>query len=94
MSKLIFFNIPSLDKNNLYLSSPTFCPILTEPIFPDLIRISSAVNWEGISLSYSLIGNPAQVNDFGKFLNSVLGSMIFSFNAAASVNVLKIEPNS
>jgi hypothetical protein len=48
----------------------------------------------GILLSYSLIGNPAQVKDFGKSVNLVSGSMIFSSKAAAIVNVLNTEPNS
>ena len=43
---------------------------------------------------YSLIGNPAQVNDLGKLINSVCGSIIFSSKAAAKVKVLKTEPNS
>ena len=37
---------------------------------------------------------PAHVKNFGKSLNSVSGSNIFSLNAAASVKVLKTEPNS
>ena len=75
-------------------SSPTLCPILTEPILPDLIKISSAVKVDGISWSYSLIGNPAQVSDLGKSINLVFGSTISSLNAAARVKVLKTEPNS
>jgi len=39
-------------------------------MFPDLIKISSAVKFEGIFLSYSLIGNPEHVNDFGKLVNN------------------------
>ena len=83
-----------MDKNSLNFSSPTFWPILTEPIFPDLIKISSAVKFDGILSSYSLIGNPAQGKDFGKFINSVSGSKIPLSKAAASVKVLKTEPNS
>ena len=94
ISKLISFKTPSFDKNNLNLSSPTFWPILTEPILPDRIKICSAVKSEGIFSSYSLIGNPAQVIDLGKLLNFVSGSIIFSSNEAASVYVLKTEQNS
>ena len=86
--------MPILDRNNLNFSSPICWPILTEPIFPDLIRICSAVKSDGILSSYSLIGNPAQVNDFGKSLYSVSGSIIFSSKAAAKVKVLKTDPNS
>ena len=93
-SKVIFFKTPIVDKNDLNFSSPSFWPILTEPIFPERIKISSAVKFEGILLSYSLIGNPAQLSDFGKFENFVWGSIIFSLNAAANVKVLKTEPNS
>ena len=77
ISKSIFSNMPSFDKNNLNFSCPTFWPILTDPIFPDLIRICSAVRSVGISLSYSLIGNPEQVKDFGKLINLVSGSITF-----------------
>ncbi len=63
-------------------------------MFPDLIKICSAVKLEGILSSYSLIGNPAQVIDFGKLGNSVSGSIIYSSKAAARVKVLKTEPNS
>ena len=63
-------------------------------MFPDLIKICSAVKLEGILSSYSLIGNPAQVKNFGRSINSVSGSIIFSSNAAARVNVLKTDPNS
>ena len=94
MSKLIFWRTPIFDKNCLNFFSPTLWAILTEPILPDLIKICSAVKLEGILLSYSLIGNPAQVNDFGKSINSVSGFTIFSFNAAAIVKVLNTEPYS
>ncbi len=94
ISKSILSVTPIFDKNNLNFSSPTFWPILTEPIFPDRIKICSAVKFEGILLSYSLIGNPAQVRDFGKSTNFVWGSRIFSSKAAANVKVLKTEPNS
>ena len=94
ISNWIFSRIPILDKNNLNLSSPNFWAILTDPIFPDLIKICSAVKLEGILSLYSLIGNPAQVKDFGKLINCVSGSIIFSSNAAAKVNVLKTDPNS
>ena len=50
----------NLSKKSLNLSIPTFCAILTEPIFPDLIKICSAVKSVGISSSYSPIGLPAQ----------------------------------
>ena len=63
-------------------------------MFPDLIKICSAVKLDGILLSYSLIGKPAQVNDFGRSINSVWGSIIFESKAAANVKVLKTEPNS
>ena len=85
---------PILCKKNLSFSTPTFCPILTEPIFPDLIKISSAVKSDGILSSYSPIICLPQRIFFFKFLNSVLGSTNPSLNAAANVKVLKAEPNS
>ena len=94
ISKSIFSRTPILYKKDLNFSNPTNWPILTEPIFPDRIKICSAVKFEGILSSYSLIGNPAQVNDFGKSTNSVSGSIIFSSKAAAKVKVLNTEPNS
>ena len=81
-------------KNFLYFSIPIAWPILTEPMLPERINISSAVKLEGIFLSYSLILFFPQVIFFSKFLNSVFGSIIFSFKAAAKVKVLKTEPNS
>ena len=63
-------------------------------MLPERINISSAVKFEGIFLSYSLILFFPQVIFFSKFLNSVFGSIIFSFKAAAKVKVLKTEPNS
>ena len=44
----------------LNFSMPNICAILTDPIFPDLIKISSAVKSVGISSSYSPMGLPAQ----------------------------------
>jgi hypothetical protein len=55
MSKSILFKIPIFSKNSFNLSIPSFCPILTEPIFPDLIKICSTVRFDGIFLSYSEI---------------------------------------
>ena len=60
ISNSIFSKIPILSKNFLYLSNPIFCPILTDPILEDLIKISSAVNVEGSLSSYSDIIFPAQ----------------------------------
>ena len=60
ISNSILFKTPIFFKNNLNLSIPSFCPILTEPIFPDLIKICSAVKSFGILSSYSPIGLPAQ----------------------------------
>ena len=94
ISKSIFSIIPRLNKNLLNFSSPILCPILTEPIFPDLTKICSAVKFEGKLSSYSRIGNPAHVSDLGRSTNFVSGSIIFSFNADASVKVLNTEPNS
>ena len=94
ISKLIFSKTPSFDKNKLNFFSPNCCAILTEPIFPERTKICSAVKSDGILLSYSRIGNPAQVSDFGKSKNSVSGFIIFSFKAAAIVKVLKTDPNS
>ena len=54
------FKTPIFSKKSLNLAIPTFCPILTEPIFPDLIKISSAVKSVGILSSYSPMGLPAQ----------------------------------
>ena len=70
---------------NLLISN--FCPILTEPIFPDLIRISSTVKSEGISSSYSEITLFPHFNFFSKFKNLVCGSINFSSKAAAIVKV-------
>ena len=86
--------MPSFDKNSLNFSSPTFCAILTDPMFPDLIKISSVVKFDDILLSYSLIENPAHFKDFGKLRNFVSGSIICSFKPAATVKVLKTEPYS
>ena len=73
ISKSIFFSTPSFDKNNLNFSSPTFWPILTDPMFPDLIKICSAVKSEGILLSYSSIEFLLQVIFFFRLVNSVSG---------------------
>ena len=63
-------------------------------MLPERIKICSAVRSLGIFLSYSFIRKPAHFNDTGKSLNSESGSINFSSKAAASVNVLKTEPNS
>ena len=55
MSKSILLKTPTFSKNNLNFSEPTFWAILTDPIFPDLTKICSAVKSDGISLSYSPI---------------------------------------
>ena len=94
MSKLIWFNTPISSKKDLNFSGPTFCAILTDPMFPDLTRICSAVKSEGISLSYSPILYLSHLIDFGKFKNSVSGSINFSFKALAKVKTLKTEPSS
>ena len=60
ISNSILFKTPIFSKKSLNLSIPTFCAILTEPIFPDLIKISSAVKSVGILSSYSPMGFPAQ----------------------------------
>ena len=73
---------------------PTFSAILTEPIFPDLIKISSAVKSDGILSSYSDIEFPAHVILFLRSLNSVSGSITLYCKPAANVRVLKTEPNS
>ena len=94
ISNSILFKTPIFSKKSLSFSIPTFCPILTEPIFPDLIKICSVVKSEGILLSYSPIVLPAHLIFFGKFINSVSGSITSSFNPAATVKVLKTEPSS
>ena len=71
MSKSIELNTPTFSKKDLCFSGPIIWPILTEPIFPDLIKICSAVKSDGISLSYSPILCLSQRIDFGKFKNSV-----------------------
>ena len=63
-------------------------------MFPDLIKISSAVRSEGIFSSYSLIIFFPHLILFSKFLNSVLLFMLSLLNAAAKVKVLKTDPNS
>ena len=73
---------------------PTDWAILTEPIFPDLIKICSAVNFDGIFSSYSLIWLLAHFRLFGKLSNSVSGLITFSFNPDAIVKVLKTDPSS
>ena len=86
--------IPIFSKKDLNFSIPNFCPILTEPMFPDLIKICSAVKSDGILLSYSFIVYFEQEICFFKFKNSVSGSIIPSSNPAAIVKVLNTEPNS
>ena len=54
----MWLRIPTFSKNDLNFSGPIFCAILTDPTFPDLINICSAVRSDGILLSYSLIGKP------------------------------------
>ena len=54
-------------KNSLNFSIPIDCPILTDPMLPDRINISSAVKSDGIFLSYSLIVFPPQFIVFSKF---------------------------
>ena len=55
ISKSILLKTPIFSKNNFNLSISSFCPILTEPILPDLIKICSTVRSDGILLSYSEI---------------------------------------
>ena len=75
-------------------SEPTFCAILTDPIFPDLTKICSAVKFDGILLSYSPILYLSHLIDLGKSKNSVSGSITFSFKPLAKVKALKTEPSS
>ena len=89
ISKSILFKTPIFSKKNLSLSISNFCPILTDAIFPDLIKISSTVKSAGILSLYSPIVCPAQLIDFGKSKNCVFISIKFSSNPAAIVNVLK-----
>ena len=63
-------------------------------MFPDLIKISSAVKSVGILSSYSDIELPAHIILFLRSLNSVSGSTTLYCKPAASVNVLKTDPNS
>ena len=86
--KLIFV------KNCLNFSTPIFWPILTEPILPYLIKISSAVRSLGIFLSYSLIVFFPQSILFSRSINFVSTSIKFSSSAAANVKVLNTEPSS
>ena len=93
-------NLSEDDNYAIWIGHSTFLikkngvTILTDPILPDLIKICSAVKFEGILLSYSLIGRPAQVILLGKSVNFVLGSITFSFNPEAIVKVLNTEPSS
>ena len=80
MSNSILFKTPIFFKKSLSFSIPTFCPILTEPIFPDLINICSAVKSDGILSSYSPMDLPAQVIFFFRPINDVSGSISPSFN--------------
>ena len=86
--------MPRSFKKFLNFSTPSFWAILTEPIFPDLINISSAVKSLGISLSYSPIGLPPQKIFFSKLTKGVSVLITPSFNPAAKVKVLKTDPNS
>ena len=43
ISNSILFKTPIFSKKDLNFSIPNFCAILTDPMFPDLIKISSAV---------------------------------------------------
>ena len=63
-------------------------------MFPDLIKICSAVKLDGISLSYSPILCLPHLIDLGKSKNSVSGFIKPSLRALANVNVLKTEPSS
>ena len=56
-------------------------------MFPERTNICSAVRLDGFFLSYSLIGNPAHLRDFGKSTYSVSAVIIFSSRAAANVKV-------
>ena len=67
ISNCILFNKSKFSRKSLKFSKPTFWAILIEPIFPDLINISSAVRLDGISKSYSEIDLPAHFIFFGKF---------------------------
>ena len=94
ISNSILLNTPIFSKKDLSFSIPNFCPILTEPIFPDLIKISSTVKFGGILLSYSPMVCFPQRIFFSKFKNSVSVSINLSCNPAATVKVLNTEPNS
>ena len=60
--------------------------------------INDQITFKGIGLHngkpVQLIVKPAQVIELGRSLKYVLGSIIFSSNAAARVKVLNTEPNS
>ena len=73
VSNVSWFNIPIFTKKSSKLSIPTFWAIRTDPIFPDLIKICSAVKFEGILLSYSSIEFLLQVIFFFRPVNSVFG---------------------
>ena len=94
ISNCILFNIPIFSKNNLKFSGPIFWAILTDPTFPYLIKICSAVKSEGISSLYSPILCLSHFIDLGKSKNSVSGSIKSLFNALAKVKGLKTEPSS
>ena len=79
MSKSISLKTPTFSKNNLNFSEPIFWAIFTDPIFPDLTKICSAVKFDGISLSYSPILYLSHLIDFGKSKNTVSGLITFSF---------------
>ena len=94
ISNCILFNKSNFSRKFLKFTKPTFWAILIEPIFPDLINISSAVRLDGISVSYSEIDLPAHFIFFGRFLKRVSSWITFSWSPAASVNVLKTDPSS
>ena len=94
MSKFILLRIPIFSKKAFNLIISNFCPILTDPMFPDLIKICSTVRSDGILLSYSDMLLFPHCNLFSKFKNSVSVLIKPSSNPAATVKVLNTEPNS
>ena len=79
--------------NSLYLFSPIFFAILIAPMLEDCIKISSTDILVGNSCMSEITYLEHLIFFFISFI-MVLGFNTFSFIAKATVNVLKIEPNS
>ena len=92
-SKSIAFKSPRFSIKFLNLVSPIFLAIIKEPIFEDLIRISSTDKLSGKSC-ISPIVCIEHLTLSGILSIIVCGDKMFSSRASAIVNVLKTDPSS